>query len=76
MSTTGLRVPALPSASGFTGWTPMLRQVWSGREAGTVELVRNIVKKLHTKLGEDARKPTWMFNLRGVGYRMARPGSG
>ena len=50
--------------------------MWSGREAGSAEVVRNIVKKLRTKLGEDAHSPTWIFNLRGVGYRMARPGSG
>ena len=51
----------------------LLRKVWSGREAGDVDLVRNFVKKLRAKLGEDARSPTWIFNLRGVGYRMPRP---
>ena len=51
----------------------VLRKVWNGREAGDVTLVRNFVKKLRAKLGEDARSPTWIFNVRGVGYRMPRP---
>ena len=51
----------------------VLRKVWNGREAGDVNLVRNFVKKLRAKLGEDARSPTWIFNVRGVGYRMPRP---
>jgi len=24
-------------------------------------------------LGEDAENPTWIFNVRGVGYRMPHP---
>jgi len=28
---------------------------------------------LRAKLGEDAARPTWIFNERGVGYRMPRP---
>ena len=51
----------------------LLRKLCSGREAGDVYLVRNFVKKLRAKLGGDAQSPTWIFNLRGVGYRMARP---
>ena len=50
------------------------RQVWSGRAAGDTELVRNFVKKLRRKLGEDAARPTWIFNVRAVGYRVPRPG--
>ena len=38
-----------------------------------MELVRNFVKKLRAKLGDDAARPTWIFNERGVGYRMPRP---
>ena len=30
-------------------------------------------KKLRAKIGEDAASPTWIFNVRGVGYRMPRP---
>ena len=54
----------------------LTRRVWSGREAGNDDLVRNFVKKLRAKLGEDAANPTWIFNIRGIGYRMARPDGG
>ena len=32
-------------------------------------------EELRGKLGEDAAGPSWSFNVRGVGYRMPRPGS-
>ena len=54
----------------------LTRRVWSGREAGNDDLVRNFIKKLRAKLGEDASNPTWIFNVRGVGYRIARPDGG
>ena len=53
----------------------LMRQVWNGRrdtDTGT-DLVRTFVKKLRRKLGEDAARPAWIFNERGVGYRMPRP---
>ena len=52
----------------------LLRQVWSGRDRGGSEPVRTFVKKLRLKLGDDAAKPAYIFNERGVGYRMAKPG--
>ena len=52
----------------------LLRQVWSGHEDGDAALVCNFVKKLRAKLGDNARSPTWIFSVRGVGYRM--PGRG
>jgi len=70
-----LRVLSLEAGRVVT-YEALLRRVWNGREAGNVDLVRNFVKKLRAKLGEDARNPTWIFNLRGVGYRMARPDGG
>ncbi len=51
----------------------LLRKVWGGREAGDLDLVRNFIKKLRAKLGDDARNPKWIFNKRGVGYQMPRP---
>ena len=50
------------------------RQVWAKRGDGDPELVRAFMLKLRRKLGDDAKKPIYLFNLRGVGYRMARPG--
>ena len=39
-----------------------------GINAGT------LIKMLRRKLGDDARAPTYIFNVRGVGYLMARRG--
>ncbi len=52
----------------------LLRQVWSRRANGNPKIVRAYVKRLRRKLGDDAVNPAWIFNERGVGYRMARPG--
>ena len=51
----------------------LLRQIWGERETGDINLVRNFVKKLRAKLGDDAATPTWVLNVRGVGYRMPPP---
>ena len=68
-----LRVLSL-NAGRVVTYDTLLRKVWAGRESGDLDLVRNFVKKLRAKLGEDASNPTWIFNERGVGYRMPRPG--
>jgi len=66
---------ALSLAAGrVVTYEALLRQVWEGRETGDVNLVRNFVKRLRAKLGEDAASPTWIVNVRAVGYRMAAPG--
>ena len=52
----------------------LLRQVWAGRPNSNPKIVRAYVKRLRSKLGDDAVNPAWIFNERGVGYRMARPG--
>ena len=54
----------------------LLRQAWGNRERGSAapKLVRAIVKGLRSKLGDDAAKPAYVCNVRGVGYRMPRPG--
>ncbi|MCY3930862.1 MAG: response regulator transcription factor [Acidobacteria bacterium] len=52
----------------------LLRRVWSGREHAQPQLVRAFVKKLRTKLGEDSGDPRYIFNERGIGYRMPKPG--
>ena len=52
----------------------LLRQVWAGRSTSNPKIVRAYVKRLRNKLGDDAARPTWIFNERGVGYRMPRPG--
>ena len=52
----------------------LLRRVWAERAKGNPKIVRAYVKRLRRKLGDDAGRPALIFNERGVGYRMARPG--
>ena len=52
----------------------LLRRVWNGRDSADANLVRIFVRTLRRKLGDDAANPVWIFNERGVGYRMAGPG--
>ncbi|MDE2914181.1 MAG: response regulator [Paracoccaceae bacterium] len=51
----------------------LLHLAWGERNGTSVQRVRNFVKKLRAKLGDDAAKPTWILNERGVGYRMPEP---
>ena len=53
----------------------LLRQAWDGARAPTdTERVRAFVGQLRAKLGDDAARPAYIFNERGVGYRMPEPG--
>ena len=52
----------------------LLDRIWAGRSNGDTKVVRAFVKQLRQKLGDDAANPAWIFNVRGVGYRMPRPG--
>ena len=69
-----LRVLSL-NAGRVTTFDTLLRQVWGRRGGGDSEPVRTFVKKLRQKLGDDAAEPTYIFNERGIGYRMAKPGN-
>ena len=57
-----------------TTYEALLDQVWSGRNNSSWKVVRAFVKQLRAKLGDDATSPAWIFNVRGVGYRVPRPG--
>ena len=61
------------NAGRVTTFEALLRHAWSGKKTGNANLVRNFVKKLRTKLGEKATTPSWIFNVRGAGYRMPKP---
>ena len=56
-----------------TTYDSLMRQVWSERSYRNPKLVRAFVKSIRSKLGDDAARPAYIFNVRGVGYRMARP---
>ena len=52
----------------------LLRRIWEARPGADANLIRIFVRNLRRKLGDSAENPTWIFNQRGVGYRMPRPG--
>ena len=51
----------------------LLREVWSGKGHTDANIVRIFIRHLRRKLGDDASQPVWIFNHRGVGYRMPGP---
>ena len=51
----------------------LLRRVWGPRYANDQRIVRTYIKELRHKLGDDAKRPTYIFTEPGVGYRMAKP---
>ena len=61
------------NAGRVSTYQALLRQVWGGRDYGDTDLVRAFIKKLRRKLGDDPKEAAYIFNQRGVGYRMARP---
>ena len=68
-----LRVLSL-NAGRVVTFDTLLRRVWNERDSADANPVRIFVRNLRRKLGEDAANPAWIFNERGVGYRMAGPG--
>ena len=52
----------------------LLQQVWGPERVGEPWLVRNVVKRLRRKLGDDADDPRYIFTEPRVGYRMATGG--
>ncbi|MDE2772703.1 MAG: response regulator [Gemmatimonadota bacterium] len=57
-------------AGGVTTYESLLRQVWGEHGASSAHPVRSAVKKLRHKLGDEVKKPKYIFTERGVGYRM------
>ena len=64
-----LRVLSL-NAGRITTYESLMRQVWRGKEHASPRLVRTFVKNLRRKLGDNPNDPTYIINVRGVGYRM------
>ena len=62
------------NAGRVTTYGALLRDVWRGRGAGGTDRVRSCVRNLRRKLGDDPEEPRYIFNVRGVGYRMPQPG--
>ena len=51
----------------------LIRQMWDRPDEGDSDGVRTFVKQLRRKLGDDPRRPVYIENERGVGYRMRQP---
>ena len=60
------------NAGRVSQFASLIRQVWGTNAYATRKLVSAFVKRLRRKLGEDGRKPVYIFSERGVGYRMPR----
>ena len=50
----------------------LLRNIWGEGYVGDIQLLRAFIKTLRQKLGDKARRPTYIFTEHGVGYRMPR----
>ena len=64
------------NAGRVLSYETLLRRVWARRSGANVRLLRAFVMQLRRKIGDDSADPTYIFNLRGVGYRMAAAGRG
>jgi len=60
-------------AGGATTWETLVRRVWGDRGGAHPETVRNAIRKLRSKIGDDARNPRYILSERGLGYRMPGP---
>ena len=67
-----LRILAVNAGRVMT-YDTLLRRIWEGRNGADANLVRIFVRNLRKKLGDSASNPVWVFNERGIGYRMAGP---
>ena len=70
-----LRLLSLAAGSVVT-YDTLLRRVWGGRNHTESNPVPAFIRSLRRKLGDDATDPAWIFNERGLGYRMPGPGKG
>ena len=51
----------------------LLASIWEQDSNSEVQRVRTLVKDLRVKLGDNARNPTYILTVSGVGYRAATP---
>ena len=50
----------------------LLQRVWKERTPADLRPLRTVVKSLRRKLGDDPKKPAYIFNEVGVGYRLGK----
>ncbi|MCY4502054.1 MAG: ATP-binding protein, partial [Alphaproteobacteria bacterium] len=62
------------NAGRVSTYESLIRQLWNGPDPGDPDRVRTFVKQLRRKLGDDPKRPRYILNERGVGYRVPKPG--
>ncbi len=62
------------NAGRVSTYESLIRQLWNGFDPGDPDRVRTFVKQLRRKLGDDPKRPRYILNERGVGYRVPKPG--
>ena len=50
----------------------LLQSVWGPERRGETRLLRDVVKRIRRKLGDDADNPRYIFTEPSIGYRLAR----
>ena len=50
----------------------LLNRVWGLEPGADLRPLRSVVRSIRRKLGDSAKKPTWLFNDSRVGYRLGR----
>ena len=60
-------------AGGATTCESLRRRVWGDRGGANQQAIRNAIRKLRSKLGDDAKNPKYILSERGFGYRMPAP---
>ena len=48
----------------------LLARVWGREDPGDLDSLRVFVRRLRTKLGDDAAAPRYIETVRGLGYRL------
>jgi DNA-binding response OmpR family regulator len=51
----------------------LMARVWGREDAGDHEGLRVFIRRLRSKLGDDAASPRWIETVRGLGYRLVAP---
>jgi len=61
------------NAGRVSTYESLIRRLWIGPDSGDPDRVRTFIKQLRRKLGDDPKRPAWILNERGVGYRVPGP---
>ena len=60
-------------AAGVVAYETLMRQGWGEKDEGNEEAPRSVATRLRRKLGDDARKPRYVIDECGPGYRIPEP---